>query len=556
MSTSQKVKAQPVGGYHGVTVELPTVQMNLDYEEKKIELDRGYVRFVLHPDVRKLESKAAQQFGAKNALVFISPESALFALMDGLFQHGRKGIWVQGQIPEKILHFLTKTAGEIIPVTTAHEAEIVIHDLSIPKPPISPANKIIIGFDAAGGITTENVPENYHFIISGFPKDESGILLFYDLTLLEEIGLVRRHTGFNLNSRPAERILKNQPSSLKSPEQEIKSKLARLEKALPENVYLYPTGMGAISAAILTHLSPARPKMVMIGSPYVDTRCILEKWPARRGTSESVFLDIDDLKGKKESIDEKTALVICEIPTNPLVRVPDLQQVVEIAHRKGATVLVDSTIASPYNLNPFDYGVDLIAHSATKSLNGKNDLIGGVLFVREAISRQKINDFNALLKLHMDIQDMVIFNENLDGFEQRVAKYNENALLLAQYLEKHPKVKKVYYPGLPSHPDHETAKRYLRGFGSLLSFILAGDTDANTRKFYDNIGTPIIKAPSLGSEQTLMCLYVVLTHYFDSPEKLARMGLDKNLLRISVGLEDMQEIIRAFEAAFECINQA
>ncbi|MBN2091973.1 PLP-dependent transferase, partial [candidate division KSB1 bacterium] len=386
MSQIQKVKAQPVGGYHGVTVELPTVQMNLDYEEKKIELDRGYVRFVLHPDVREVETQAAAKFGAKKALAFISPESALYVLMDGLFQKGRKGICVQGKFPEKMLHFLMQTAGEIIPVARAEEAEIIIHDLSIPKKPVSPANKIIIGFDAEGKISPENVGENYQFLITGYPKNECGILLFYSLALLDEISLVRRHTGFNLNSRPAEQILQNRIVDIKSPEIEVKTKLTRLEKTATENVYLFPTGMGAISAAILTHLSPTRPKMVMIGSPYVDTRCILEKWPARRGTPESIFLDIDDLAGMKNTIDEKTALVICEIPTNPLVRVPDLQQVVQIAHRNGASVLVDSTIASPYNLNPFDYNVDLIAHSATKSLNGKNDLIGGVLFVQNAPS--------------------------------------------------------------------------------------------------------------------------------------------------------------------------
>lgn len=556
MSQSQKVKAQPVGGYHGVTVELPTVQMNLDYEEKKIELDRGYVRFVLHPDVRQVETMATERFRAKKALVFISPESALYVLMDGLFQKGRKGIWVQGEIPEKLLLFLMQTAGEIVPIVPIDKAEIVIHDLSTPGPPLSPANKIIVGFDAAGKNLIEEMNKRYHFIITGYPKNESGILLFYDLELLEEITLVRRHTGFNLNSRPAERILQNKHVFIRSQEAEIKTKLAKLEKTTPDTVYLYPTGMGAISTAILTHLSPSRPKMVMVGSPYVDTRCILEKWPVRRKTIESIFLDVEDLAGMKKSVDDKTGLVICEIPTNPLVRVPDLQQVVQIAHRNGASVLVDSTIASPYNLNPFDYDVDLIAHSATKSLNGKNDLIGGVLYARNAISQGKIRYFNDMLKLGMDIQDMEVFNRNLDGFEKRVAKYNENAMRLAEYLEKHPKVKKVYYPGLSSHPDHEIARRYLKGFGSLLSFILAGDTETNTRQFYDHIGTPIIKAPSLGSEQTLLCLYVVLTHYFDPPEKLAKMGLDKNLLRVSAGLEDIQEIIQAFEAAFNWIDRA
>jgi cystathionine beta-lyase/cystathionine gamma-synthase len=545
----EKMKATPIGGYHGVTVELPTLETNIQYEEGTIELDRGYIRFVLHPDVSNLQNQKSAEFHACGALALNSPESALFLLMDALFAPGGRGWYLSGELPEKMFGLLQQTAGPIAALTSADAADTILLDLSEPIKKIDFQNKTVVGFDPQGKWRSESAEVPFKAVVTADRENAVGYILFYDPPLLDDVKLRRRHTGYNLSSRKAERILKKQSAGISADFDSLKLKLALLEKGEPENVFLFPSGMGAISAAILANLTPERPKLIMLGSPYVDTRAILEKWPLRRGTPENIFLEVDDLPRLEQALDDQTALVICEIPTNPLVRVPDLAPIVALTHAKGAQVLVDNTIASPFNFNPFDYEVDLIAHSTTKSLNGRNDHLGGVLLARNAATRAKVQTFVEQLKLSMDPADARVLNQNLDGFHRRMKKMNENAGKLAEYLQNHPQVKQVYYPGLPTHPDHAIAQKYLRGFGSLLSFLLEGDLEKNTQIFYDALGAPFAKGPTIGSEQSLACLYVILAHYFDSPEKLAQMGLNKYLVRVTVGVEDSAEIIRAVELA-------
>ena len=180
--------------------------------------------------------------------------------------------------------------------------------------------------------------------------------------------------------------------------------------------------------------------------------------------------------------------------------------------------------------------------------------IGGVLLAREHDGGARIADFTQLLQLQMDPADARVLYHNLGRYEARIKKMNANAQQLAEYLDQHPKVGAVNYPGLASHPDFENARRFLRGNGPLMSFVLKGDIIRTTTAFYDNLGAPIAKAPSIGSEQTLVCLYTMLTHYADPPEKLARMGLELYLLRVSVGVEPVDQIIAAFERALKTVD--
>ena len=553
MSKSKKVDAKPIGGYHGITVELPTVQMNIDYEEGKIELSRGYSRMLPHPIVKKLENDVAERYSAEDAIAFTSPESGLFVIMDALFKAGSNGFHFDSPVFAPFFKMLTDTGGAIVPSTDFESAEVAFYELPAKLRPRAETDKLRIGFDLRNSLKPQDFSKYFHAIITGYPNEAAGFILFYDNQLAEQIRGLRRHTGYNLNSRNAERMLEQRKPTHPASADSVKNKIARLEKTDPSLTLLYPTGMAAISNAILATYSPKRSKMVMIGSPYTDTRSLLEKWPDRRGTPPAVFLEVDDLDGAKQAIDEQTALVICEIPTNPLLRVPDLERIVMLAHRKGAKVLVDNTIATPFNLNPFDYDVDFIAHSTTKFLNGMNDHIGGVLLAKDPTIVERIHQFYALLNLRMDADDAATLDAHLDGFQRRMEIINQNAMKLAAYLDAHPLVKQVYYPGLKSHPDHSVAKSYFKGHSGLMSFVLQGDVKQNTARFYDNLGDPILKGPSLGSERSLICLYTILAHYDDPPEKLARMGLNLYLLRISVGIEPIDEIIRAFEAAFDRI---
>jgi len=553
--TSNKVQAQPVGGYHGVTVELPTVQMNIDYEEGKIELNRGYLRFVTHPDVQAIEQTVARLYQTELALSFNSPASALFVLMDAFFNVRTKNMFVDGAVAVDMLNFLKESGGEFIKSSSIETADVVFVELASDSVlPAKKKNQFVFGIDFNASTTPGAFRQQCDALVVGYPDDKNGFIIFYNQELGTEIKLLRRHTGYNLSSRQAERLVQGKAQAEPAPLRPLKQKLARLEKGDPDKVWLFPSGMGAISTAILANLSAERPGLVMIGSPYVDTRCILENWPGCRGTPPAAFLEVNDLPGIEAAINDQTALVICEIPTNPLLRVPDLGKIVTFAHRRGAKVLVDNTIASPYNLNPFEYAVDIIAHSTTKSLNGFNDHLGGALLVKASVLAEKIARYYRRLNLSMDPTDVAVLNHHLDSFEERMEAMNHNALQLARFLEAHPKIKRVYYPGLSSHPDFAVAQQYFKGFGSLISFTLKGEPEKATRQFYDNVSAPVQKAPSLGSAQSLLCLYVILAHYNDPPAKLAQMGLEKYLLRISVGIEPLATIIDVFEKALELVE--
>jgi cystathionine beta-lyase/cystathionine gamma-synthase len=291
----------------------------------------------------------------------------------------------------------------------------------------------------------------------------------------------------------------------------------------------------------------------MLGSAYVDTLCILEKWPSRRGTLQAVFIDdTNDIEKLKDEVDLETSAIISEIPTNPLLQVPDLGKIVSIAHRKGAKLIVDSTIATPYNINPFDYETDIIVHSTTKFLNGLNNHMGGVSLTRDPELLSKLKKFQTLTNSYMDPEDAIVLEKNLKGFKKRMEIINKNAVKIADYLNQNPKVGKIYYPGLKNHPDYDVAKKYLpKGYSGLMSFVLKNSNRDNADAFYDNLGHPIIKGPSLGAEQTLLCPYTILAHYNDPPEKRKKMGLDLYLFRISIGIERPNNIIASLDKAFK-----
>ena len=320
-----------------------------------------------------------------------------------------------------------------------------------------------------------------------------------------------------------------------------------LEHSSSEHCYLYPSGMAAIYSSIFSVLSEDRPKFIALGSLYVDTIRILERWPKNYGLEETIFIREDIEKKLEESIDDKTSGVIVEIPSNPLIQLVDIDRIVDIAHKNGVKVIVDSTVATPYNFNPFDHNVDLVVHSTTKFLSGKNNHIGGVILTNDNDLGETLKQFNMLTNLSMHHNDVKTLMRNLRKFEDRMKKINENTEIIAEFIDNHPVIQNVYYPSLKSDPGNAFMNKYLRGGSGLLSFVLKISTKDNAEKFYDNITPPILKGPSLGSEKTLLSPYVIMAHYEDSKEELKQLGLDFYLMRMSVGIEPVEEIIKSLE---------
>lgn len=280
------------------------------------------------------------------------------------------------------------------------------------------------------------------------------------------------NAGVILNSRKAQRILEN-----KSPEEmtdELPIQLSQLEKgSKPELTFLYTSGMAAILSTIDGCLKKGTGAMV-IGNTYVDTRKIFQKLPERFSFKPTIFLN------NKSQIDipDSVSVVFLEIPTNPLLEVLDLKALVHQAHKKGAVVIVDSTIATPHHFSPFDFDVDVVIHSSSKALSGKNDHIGGVLFVNPhtpELAQQIVH-----LPFELDTDERIVLAENLKTFTDRIQKMEANAVKIVEYLRHNPHISKVHYPNGLKH-----------GNGHVVSFKLQDDRYEVAETFYDNCTIPI-----------------------------------------------------------------
>jgi cystathionine gamma-lyase len=306
----------------------------------------------------------------------------------------------------------------------------------------------------------------------------------------------------------------------------------------------FASGMAAESAVL--GLLNTGEHLVACDDLYGDTYRIFER-AGRRYQIETTYVSARDVPAYEGAIRPTTKMIWVESPTNPLLNIVDIAAVAEIAHRHQALLVVDNTFASPYLQQPLNLGADIVIHSTTKYLNGHSDVIGGAVVANDerlfrALKGQQIyggavpGPFEAWLTLR-GIKTLVV----------RMQRNEENARAVATYLSTHPRVEHVYYPGLPSHPDHELAKRQMRGFGGVMSFQLKGtraDVDAVVRRFQ-----LFTFAVSLGGVESLVSHPSSMTHgTVPSAEREAR-GLTDTLLRLSIGIEDQEDLIADLEHA-------
>jgi cystathionine beta-lyase/cystathionine gamma-synthase len=278
------------------------------------------------------------------------------------------------------------------------------------------------------------------------------------------------------------------------------------------------------------------------------TRFVREILPALGVTSRIV--PPRDLEKMGSVVGPRTKAVVLESPTNPSLDVVDLCAVAAGAHDHGVAVMVDNTFASPILQRPLGLGADLVMHSLTKSLGGHSDLIGGALVG----SRERIDKARSLMKVLggcLDPHSAFLVLRGLKTVHLRVQRQCENALALALHLERHPKVARVIYPGLRSHPGHEVAHRQMSGFGGVVAVVLAGGLRAAER-FYDGLRL-MARAASLGGTETLVSLPVHTSHYGYTDEQLKAAGVDPGTARIALGVEDAADLIADAEGALEAV---
>ncbi len=317
----------------------------------------------------------------------------------------------------------------------------------------------------------------------------------------------------------------------------VEKKLAALEAT--DDAVAFSSGMAAVTTSILA-LTKAGSHVVLFSDCYRRTRQFVERVLGRFGV-EHTLVPSADLGALREAIRPGTRLVISEAPTNPFNTVLDLEGLVSICRERHVKTLIDSTFATPINLRPAEYGIDLVVHSGTKYLGGHNDVLSGMVAgKRGPISL--IRDLRHVLGAVLDPHAAYLVHRGMKTLGVRVARQNTTAQALAEALEGHPKIKRVWYPGLESHPQHEIARRLMSpGYGGVVTFTLDGDLDMGSR-FVDSLDIPKI-APSLGGVESLVEQPALMSYYELSTEQRAAIGIPDELIRYAVGLEDPDELI-------------
>jgi cystathionine beta-lyase/cystathionine gamma-synthase len=324
--------------------------------------------------------------------------------------------------------------------------------------------------------------------------------------------------------------------------QALAKKLAALENA--ETALVTASGMAAISTSLLTALSVGD-HLLAQDCLYGGTHDFVTRDLEKFGISYT-FIDGNDPEAWERKIRPNTRAIYVETISNPLIEVPDLEAVVEFAKRHKLVSIVDNTFASPVNFRPAEHGFDLSVHSATKYLNGHSDIVAGAVIGGSELVEKITHRLNHLGG-SLDPHAAFLLHRGVKTLAVRVKVQNDSALQIARYLEKHPRISKVNYPGLETHPDHERAKKLFDGYGGMMSFELRGGVEA-AELFMNRAKIPIV-APSLGGVETLMTRPARTSHSGLLLADRKKLGISDELIRFSVGIEATEDIIMDLDQA-------
>ncbi len=329
----------------------------------------------------------------------------------------------------------------------------------------------------------------------------------------------------------------------------FENRMAELERGT--GAVAFASGMAAISSVLFSLLKPGD-NVVMHKTVYGSSYTVATKLLSRYNVSHT-SIDLSSPENFAEILSgssNKTKVVYFETPSNPNLSIVDIREISRIAHRRGIMVVVDNTFATPYFQQPLELGADVVVHSATKYISGHGDVIAGIAVSRDRDYIQSLK-FNYMAEFGGVLSpfNAWLLLRGLKTLGVRMRQHEKNALAVAAYLENHPSVTRVLYPGLPSFKGYKTAAEQMKGFGAVISFETAGGLD--TAKKVINSVKMIQIAVSLGDCETLMELPAAMTHRGYSRERLAEFGLTESMLRISVGLEDPEDIINDLKQALE-----
>lgn len=329
------------------------------------------------------------------------------------------------------------------------------------------------------------------------------------------------------------------------------AKLAALEAG--QDAILVSSGMAAVTGTLLILLKSGD-HVILTDECYLSTLTFCEKFLPRYGI-ETTIVRHGDYAALEAAFQPNTKVLVSESPTNPFNHCLDLRRVVDMAHSRKVKVMIDSTFATPLNLRPLEYGVDLVVHSVTKYLAGHNDLMAGVV-VGSFQELTPLRQMQALFGQITAPQTAYLILRGLKTLALRVERHNANGLAVARFLADHPKVRKVWYPGLESHRDHDLAGETMRGFGGVVSFEIEGSApDAsreNAYRFIDALRVATI-GPSLGGVETMVSPLAVMGYANVAPEERIKLGIRDELVRFCCGIEDTADLVADLRQALEKI---
>ncbi len=309
------------------------------------------------------------------------------------------------------------------------------------------------------------------------------------------------------------------------------------------------SGMAAVNTVYLTYLGQGK-HLVAHNALYGPSRAIMESLYVRFGV-EATFVDATDPENVARAIRPNTALIYLETPANPTIGITDLKAVTDIAHQHNIPVCVDNTFCSPYLQQPFDFGVDVVLHSMTKFINGHADIVAGMVVAKTKEHYDRLRPVMVNMGFNMDPHQAWLTRRGLKTLGIRIDRAQENAIKVAEFLENHPKVEWVLYPGLASHPQYELGKRQMKGPGAMISFGLHGGLDAG-KKMMNSVQLALL-AVSLGGIETLIQHPASMTHSKLSAEAKKVAGISDGLVRLAVGIEEVEDIIADLDHALSCV---
>ena len=331
-------------------------------------------------------------------------------------------------------------------------------------------------------------------------------------------------------------------------ERVVEDKLAAIEGG--QSAVLYSSGMAALVGLLMAHLN-AGEEIIFFDECYHRSREFCRKHLTRFGV---VFREVPtcDYAAMEAAITPRTKFIVSESPTNPHLSVVDIARFADIGRRHGVLSLIDATLCTPYNLRPLELGVDFVLHSATKYLGGHNDLLAGVVIGGQE-KLEPVRHLRGIMGGVNSPHNAYLLERGLKTLALRMERHNTNGLAVARFLEGHPRVERVLYPGLESHPYHALAARTMRGFGGLVTFFVKNADWRQAARVIDAVKIPRI-GPSLGGVESLIEQPLVMSYWNYSPAERATFRISDNMIRLACGIEDSGDLIADLSAALDCAN--